>query len=66
MDRRSIQTCAVDQARFVWVVSEVSQDFTDGVRPVLHNFHVQAEESLPATTLMFLPESGWEGSIHTP
>lgn len=49
MDRRSIQTCAVDQARFVWVVSEVGQDFINGVRPLLHNFHVQAEESLPAT-----------------
>lgn len=49
MDRRSIHTCAVDQAGLVRVVSNVGQNLMDRVRPLLHDFHVEVEESLPAT-----------------
>jgi hypothetical protein len=36
----------MDQARLVRVVSNVGQDFIDRVHPLLHDFHVESEESL--------------------
>lgn len=39
----------MDQTRLVWVVSNVGQDLIDGVGPLLDDFHVEGEESLPAT-----------------
>jgi len=37
------------------VVSNVGQDFIDGVRPLLNDFHVEVEESLPATRVKVSP-----------
>ena len=47
-DLQSVQTCAMDQTRILWVVSDVYQDFMNGVRPLLDDLGVESEESLSA------------------
>lgn len=59
----------MDQTGLVRVVSNVGQDFIDSVHPLLHNLHVEAEESLAATwvnvsgkDIVFVPPSDRPGT----
>lgn len=47
-NKQSIQTCAMDKARGIWMVSDMGQDFMDWIGPLLDDFHVESEESLSA------------------